>query len=326
MNTVHCIKFNKQGSLLNKGIPEMAPVDVPVGTVSAKTDSKTVVTESQTVDVTTNTRSTHLNLKIEETKTDSEIKPLMEMKHMKSALLNVTENAEENKQVKIKVTENTELVSLQQAENIEESNDIRQIEEAAINLEHPYIKQPIVKLDRLSEEDQLLMQKSIQEFIETKPKLAKTLGIVSDNSKKVEDEEELESDEEDASTKKRRDKRKHTESDDEYQPDTFSALVSSNKRRKLREEKPEPVVVKPKLRRVEKKFVPVLEKLSQEELMETNTYHRFNKSIELVLKSAEDIDISEIGKSKITMCTVIIIFFILYRYSYELLFSSFPEI
>lgn len=281
------------------------------------------MTESQTADVTTNTRSTRSKLKAEETKTDTETKPVMEAKDARSDIPAVTKNSDENKDSKQQITVNIEPpISLQQAHNIQELKEVKEetkteIEEASIDSEqHPDIKQPIVKLDRLSEEDQLLMQKSIQEFIETKPKLAKTLGIVSDDNNKNEDEEELESDE-DVSTKKRRDKRKHTESDDEYQPDTFSALVSSNKRRKLREEKPEPVVVKPKLRRVEKKFVPVLEKLSQEELMETNTYHRFNKSIEHVLKSAEDIDISEIGKSgflsslstgKIISAIIIIVF------------------
>lgn len=47
-------------------------------------------------------------------------------------------------------------------------------------------------------------------------------------------------------------------------------------------------IAKPKLRRVERKFVPVLEKLSVEELMETNTYHRFNRSIENILENVNE--------------------------------------
>lgn len=150
------------------------------------------------------------------------------------------------------------------------------------------IKQPVIKLNRLTEEDQALLQKSLKEFIESKPERAKDLGI------EIKEEEENEED----SGRSRKAKRKADNSDDEYQPDTFSALVSGNKKRKVaREKSPEPIVVaKPKLRRVEKKFVPVLEKLSTEELMETNTYHRFNKSIEVVLRTAEDIDVNEIGR------------------------------
>lgn len=49
---------------------------------------------------------------------------------------------------------------------------------------------------------------------------------------------------------------------------------------------------KPKLRKVERKLVPVLEKLSVEELMETNTYQRFNRSIEIIFENTEDMDLT----------------------------------
>lgn len=49
---------------------------------------------------------------------------------------------------------------------------------------------------------------------------------------------------------------------------------------------------KTKLRKVERKLVPVLEKLSVEELMETNTYQRFNRSIERIFNNTEDVDLS----------------------------------
>lgn len=49
-------------------------------------------------------------------------------------------------------------------------------------------------------------------------------------------------------------------------------------------------IIKPKLRKVERKLVPVVEKLSVEELMETNTYQKFNKCIEKVFESTEEID------------------------------------
>lgn len=98
---------------------------------------------------------------------------------------------------------------------------------------------------------------------------------------------------------KRKDKKKTGSDEEDYVPDTFSALVGSNRKRRREpavEEQAETYVAKPKLRRLEKKFVPVLEKLSQEELMETNTFLRFNKSIEHVLKSAEEIDVTEISE------------------------------
>ncbi|KAJ8923545.1 hypothetical protein NQ315_010123 [Exocentrus adspersus] len=280
-----------------KRIPDPAPAVVPVETVSAKTDLKPAVSESQPADFASIARSTRFKLKVDEQKVEPENKQVPEVQVVAPV---VAEKTEETKEVTEKLTESTEApVSLEQkSENVEEVKIIDELKPDDDTLpsdsEHKSIKQPIIKLDRLSEEDQLLMQKSIQEFIDAKPDLAKSLGIVSPEDNK---NDESETDEENTSRKRRREKRKSNESDDDYQPDTFSALVSGNKRKKLnREEKPEPVVVKPKLRRVEKKFVPVLEKLSQEELMETNTYHRFNRSIEHVLKSAEDIDISEIAE------------------------------
>lgn len=54
----------------------------------------------------------------------------------------------------------------------------------------------------------------------------------------------------------------------------------------------EEYIPKPKLKKVERKLVPVLEKLSVEELMETNTYQKFNQSIERVFENVEDADIS----------------------------------
>lgn len=56
-------------------------------------------------------------------------------------------------------------------------------------------------------------------------------------------------------------------------------------------------VPKPKLKKIERKLVPVLEKLSVEELMETNTYQKFNQSIEKVFENVEDMDLSlDVGK------------------------------
>ncbi|KAJ0180531.1 hypothetical protein K1T71_003935 [Dendrolimus kikuchii] len=50
----------------------------------------------------------------------------------------------------------------------------------------------------------------------------------------------------------------------------------------------EAAIVRPKLRKVERRLVPVLEMLSVDELMETNTYQRFNKLIESVFETIDD--------------------------------------
>lgn len=51
-------------------------------------------------------------------------------------------------------------------------------------------------------------------------------------------------------------------------------------------------VPKTKLRKVERKLAPVAEKMSVEELMETNTYQRFIRSIELVFDNTEDLELN----------------------------------
>lgn len=54
----------------------------------------------------------------------------------------------------------------------------------------------------------------------------------------------------------------------------------------------EEYVPKPKLKKIERKLVPVLEKLVVEELTETNPYQKFNQSLERVFENVEDMDIS----------------------------------
>lgn len=145
------------------------------------------------------------------------------------------------------------------------------------------------------------MQKSLTKFVENRPKVAEELGITSLSNNAVSKSNKcritIDSDSEEEQPKTKRNSKKNCE-DDDYVPDTFTALVGSNRTRRSSNAVvvPEPVVVKPKLRRVEKKFVPVLEKLSIEELMETNTYDRFNRTIESVLKTFEELDMNEICK------------------------------
>ncbi|GBP81715.1 Nipped-B protein [Eumeta japonica] len=55
-----------------------------------------------------------------------------------------------------------------------------------------------------------------------------------------------------------------------------------------RKEEAEMAIVKPKLRKVERRLVPVIEMLSVDELMETNTYQKFNKLIDAVFDAIDD--------------------------------------
>jgi len=53
------------------------------------------------------------------------------------------------------------------------------------------------------------------------------------------------------------------------------------------------IISKPIVRKVERKLVPVLEKLSVEELMETNTYQRFNSTIDSIFDNTDELELAK---------------------------------
>ncbi|XP_076681942.1 nipped-B cohesin loading factor isoform X1 [Andrena cerasifolii] len=155
------------------------------------------------------------------------------------------------------------------------------------------LKEPVVMLDRLSLADQALMQKSLAAFAEKSPSRAAKMGISNREEVKSESESEeeigknnkyfkarakerqVQREKEKAERKKSDDKtrRRRRVLDDDEEDDKRDSLSPT----------------KPKIRKIEKKLVPVLAKLSVEELMETNTYQRFNTTIETIFENTEDI-------------------------------------
>lgn len=152
------------------------------------------------------------------------------------------------------------------------------------------MKEPVVMLNRLSLADQALMQKSLAAFAEKSPVRAAKMGISNRDDTKTDSESEeeigknnkyfkarakerqVQREKERAERRKSEDKtrrRKRITDDDDEDDKTFTPT-------------------KPKIRKIEKKLVPVLAKLSVEELMETNTYQRFNTTIETIFENTED--------------------------------------
>nr|XP_012141431.1 PREDICTED: nipped-B-like protein isoform X3 [Megachile rotundata] len=168
--------------------------------------------------------------------------------------------------------------------------------EKAVKLPGPVpekLKEPVVMLDRLSLADQALMQKSLAAFAEKSPSRAAKMGISNREEVKSESESEeeigknnkyfkarakerqVQREKEKAERKKAEDKtrRRRRVLDDDEEEDKKELLLTPSK---------------PKIRKIEKKLVPVLAKLSVEELMETNTYQRFNSTIETIFENTED--------------------------------------
>lgn len=111
------------------------------------------------------------------------------------------------------------------------------------------LKKCSVRLEKLSDEHMTLMQEDLKKFSQAEPKLAMRLGLVKKSAEMI-------------FSKMKEDERRYT------------GLLA---KRKAQEDamNPEDMFSKPKLRKVEKMVVPVVKKLSKEELMNTNTYQRF---------------------------------------------------
>ncbi|CAK9823491.1 Nipped-B-like protein [Anthophora retusa] len=154
------------------------------------------------------------------------------------------------------------------------------------------LKEPVVMLDRLSLADQALMQKSLAAFAEKSPSRAAKMGISNREDAKSESESEEEIGKNNKYFKARA-KERQVQREKEKAERKKSEDKTRRRKRVLdddeEEEKKESLSpTKPKIRKIEKKLVPVLAKLSVEELMETNTYQRFNTTIETIFENTED--------------------------------------
>ncbi|XP_062548441.1 nipped-B protein isoform X2 [Armigeres subalbatus] len=111
------------------------------------------------------------------------------------------------------------------------------------------LKKCSVKLEKLNEDHMKMMQEDLKKFAQVEPKLAMSLGLVKKSAEMI-------------FSKMKEDERR------------YSGLLA---KRKAQDDamNPEDMFSKPKLRKVEKMVVPVVKKLSKEELMNTNTYQRF---------------------------------------------------
>ncbi|CAB3386176.1 Hypothetical predicted protein [Cloeon dipterum] len=176
------------------------------------------------------------------------------------------------------------------------------------------IKEPRVMLNRLNPEDEALMQKSLKEFAQNKPDLANKLGITqckenntsrraATRSKYKEVSSSSDSDEEtakksnskifknkgrekEALRKREREEKRSKQQDDDYELPDFES-PSRGRNSNSTDESP-----RKKIRRIERKLVPVIQKLTTDELMESNTYQRFSKCVDLIFENTEDLDLN----------------------------------
>lgn len=157
------------------------------------------------------------------------------------------------------------------------------------------LKEPIVMLNRLSLADQALMQKSLAAFAEKSPGRAAKMGISNrDDMSKTDSESEEEIGKNNKHFKARAKERQVQR--EKEKAERRKSEDKNRRRKRITDEDEEDdkrdapyTPTKPKIRKIEKKLVPVLAKLSVEELMETNTYQRFNSTIETIFENTEDV-------------------------------------
>jgi cohesin loading factor subunit SCC2 len=78
--------------------------------------------------------------------------------------------------------------------------------------------------------------------------------------------------------------------------------VSAEDIKRRRPNSPEPedndlpaFVPKKVTKKVERKLIPMIPKIDIEELMESNTFHRFNKAVELIFDNMEEVNMEELN-------------------------------
>ncbi|KAK0173665.1 hypothetical protein PV328_006828 [Microctonus aethiopoides] len=163
----------------------------------------------------------------------------------------------------------------------------------------PKLKEPIVMLNRLSLSDQTLMQQNLNRFGENSPNRPAKIKSDSDSDGDIEHsnkhfkarakERQVQREKERVENKKGDDKtrrrRRIIDDNDDHDDGNYETGGDGEN-----DEKKDEIVspIKPKIRKIEKKLVPVLAKLSVDELMETNTYQRFNMTIDTIFENTED--------------------------------------
>ena len=85
--------------------------------------------------------------------------------------------------------------------------------------------------------------------------------------------------------------------------DSGDVFEKFGKRRRQKSPTPDkeelkPFVPKKITRKVERKLIPMLAKIDQEELMDTNTFVRFNKTVDLIFENMEDVNMQEFEEAE----------------------------
>ncbi len=181
---------------------------------------------------------------------------------------------------------------------------------------------PVLMLNKLSKEDEELMQKSLKAFAAQNPEKAQKMGMNSRSNNRQNSDgnasSDSESDDGDGSPKKL--KSKFFRATEKERVEEKSRLKEERRKRRLEmaddlgaesfgkrrrteikkteqdeeEEPPKPFVPKKVTRKVERKLIPMLMKIDADELMDSGMFTRFNRTVEVIFDNMEDINLKEL--------------------------------
>ena len=195
-----------------------------------------------------------------------------------------------------------------------------------------------IPVSKLSNEDVQQMEKSVNSFASEHPKQAEELGMTNAVSRRktrassqsrntnnfnmnnkshdilpnnnAGGSDGISDDDDDPIAKGKRNKffkASEAERIDELQrkrkSDNIEGSENFGKRRRQKspspeKEEPKPFVPKKVTRKVNRKFAPMLAKIDAEELMDSNMYVRFNKTVDLIFENMEDVNMQEFEEAE----------------------------
>ena len=178
---------------------------------------------------------------------------------------------------------------------------------------------PMLKLNKLSKEDEELMQKSLKAFAKENPQRAKDMGVIGGGRarrrelKYSDGESDSDSDETDEpkklkskffrATEKDREEEKRRQKEERRKRRAEESVEDSGvvgkRRRKDYASDPEdegdelkPFVPKKRTKKVERSLIPMISKIDMND--HVGTFTRFNKAVELIFDNMEEVNLQEL--------------------------------
>ena len=215
----------------------------------------------------------------------------------------------------------------QPTNHVEVKEETKPSTTVASNIKNNVLK-PMLMLNKLTKEDEELMQRSLKAFVKENPKRAEDLGVLSTPRLRrglaakhsdggASSESDSEEDEGSAepkklkskffrATEKERDDEKRRAKEERRKRKLEDGIDPSSVGKRRRKESPpppeeelKPFVPKKVTKKLERKLIPMIMKIDADELSESGTFSRFNKTVELIFDNMEEVNMQDLEAASI---------------------------